>query len=210
MQTETYLRAVLEHPKRVWIITILTLAILLVFAWPAVDSYSAATTAQSAALEKLEGAEEATARLEQYVGQLAKRQAQSLEMEKKLLTPAEIERLRNELIGMIRDAGCTARKIRLSDPITRIWFDEDNPLESKNRNDQDKKSPYRLKTQLLSLAVTGSLPNVHELLVKIADFDKLIHTGGFFLKKSVEDPSVVELELDLMMFDLIPAETKKT
>ena len=209
MHVESYLRAVLEHPKRVWIITIVSLAILLVFAWPAVDTYSAAVSQRTSLLAKLEESEEISGRLAMYAEQLAKKQAQAQTLEAKLLTPAEIEALRNKLVTVIRDAGCTARKIRLSDPISRVWYDDDNPLESRNRNEQDKKSPYKLKTQQLALAITGTLPNVHELLTRLSEFDKFLHTGGFQLKKSVEDGNIVELDIDLIMFDLIKAEVKK-
>ena len=72
-----------------------------------------------------------------------------------------------------------------------------------------RKSPFRLKTQLLNLAVTGNLNDVSEFLAKLSQQEHLIHTGEFKLRKSTEDKNQVELEMDLLLFDLVPLEAKK-
>ena len=206
---ETLLRRVLAHPKRVWIVIFITLGIGLLFTWPAVDSYSATKEHRAKLESELQEGEALAGKVELYQKQAEKKQAQLRELEAKALSPAEIEELRNQLVVMVKDSHCKLRRVRLGDASLRQWFDEDSPLESRVRPDSDKKSPFRLKTQLLNLAVTGNLNDVSEFLAKLSQQERLIHTGEFKLRKSTEDKNQVELEMDLLLFDLVPLEAKK-
>jgi len=83
-------------------------------------------------------------------------------------------------------------------------------LEMRARPDTDKKTPFRLRTQPLSLAITGNLNDVNEFLARLSRQERLIHTGGFSLRKSTEDKNLVELELDLLLFDLVLPEATRS
>lgn len=206
---ETVLRRVLEHPKRVWIVISLTLVIGLVFTWPAVDSYSAARDHRAALEADLQEGNALVGKVDLYRKQAEKKLAQLKELERKALSPAQIEQLRNQLVVIVKESHCKLRRVRLGDASLRTWYDEDHPLESRTRPESDKKSPFRLKTQSLNLAVTGNLNDVSEFLQRLSQQDRLIHTGGFQLRKSMEDKDLVELEIDLLLFDLVTAEAKK-
>ena len=206
---ETLLRRVLAHPKRVWIVIFVTLGIGLLFTWPAVDSYSAAKDHRAKLESELKEGEELAGKADLYQKLAEKKHAQLRELETKALSPAEIEGLRNQLVVMVKDSHCKLRRVRLGDASLRQWYDEDDPLESRMRPETDKKSPFRLKTQPLNLAVTGSLNDVSDFLAKLSQQERLIHTGGFQLRRSTEDKNLVELEIDLLLFDLVPLEAKK-
>ncbi|MBC7854973.1 MAG: hypothetical protein IAF94_16195 [Pirellulaceae bacterium] len=207
---ETFIRHVLAHPKRVWIVIALTLGIGLLFTWPAVDSYSAAKDHRAKLESELQEGEALAGKVELYQKQAEKKLALLRELEAKALPPAEIEALRNQLVAMVKDSHCKLRRVRLGDASLRTWFDEDNPLEMRARPDSDKKSPFRLKTQPLNLAVTGNLTDVSDFLTRLSQQERLIHTGGFQLRRSDTDKNLVELEIDLLLFDLAPMEAKKT
>ena len=206
---ETFLRRVLEHPKRVWIVISLTLVIGLVFTWPAVDSYSAARDHRAKLESDLLEGEAQAGRVDLYQKQAEKKLSQLKKLEERALSPAQIEKLRNQLVVMVKDSRCKLRRVRLGDASLRPWYDEDDPLESRARSDSDKKTPFRLRTQPLNLAITGNLTDVNEFLAKLSQEDRLIHTGGFHLRKSMEDKNLVELEMDLLLFDLVLPEPTK-
>ena len=110
---------------------------------------------------------------------------------------------------MVKDSHCKLRRVRLGDASLRPWYDEDGPLEMRARPESDKKSPFRLKTQPLNLAVTGNLTDVSDFLSRLSEQEQMIHTSGFLLRRSTEDKNLVELEIDLLLFDLAPLEAKK-
>lgn len=207
---ESLLRGVLTHPKRVWIVISLTLGIGLLFTWPAVDSYSAAKEHRAQLESELQEGEALVGKVDLYQKQAEKKQAQLKQLEAKTLSPAEIEKLRSQLVVMVKESHCMVRRVRLGDSSLRQWYDEDSPLESRMRLDAEKKSEFRLRTQLLNLAITGNLTDVSEFLTKLSQQDRLIHTGGFQLRKSAEDKNLMDLEIDLLFFDLVPLEVKKT
>lgn len=207
---ESLLRSVLTHPKRVWIVISLTLGIGLLFSWPAVDSYSAAKEHRAKLESELQEGEALVGKVDLYQKQAEKKKAQLKLLEAKTLSPAQIEKLRSQLVVMVKESHCMVRRVRLGDSSLRQWYDEDSPLESRMRLDSEKKSVFRLRTQLLNLAITGNLTDVSEFLTKLSQQDRLIHTGGFQLRKSAEDKNLMDLEIDLLFFDLVPLEVKKT
>lgn len=206
---ETFIRRVLAHPKRVWIVIALTLGIGLLFTWPAVDSYSAAKDHRTKLEGELQEGEALAGKVELYQKQAEKKQALLRELEAKALPPVEVDALRNQLVAMVKDSHCKLRRVRLGDASLRQWYDDDNPLEARTRPDSDKKSQFRLKTQPLHLAVTGNLTDVSDFLARLSQEERLIHTGRFQLRRSTEDKNLVELEIDLLLFDLAPVEAKK-
>jgi len=207
---ETFLRRIALHPKRVWIVISLTLVIALVFTWPAVDSYSAARDHRAKLESDLREGEAQAGRVDLYQKQAEKKLSQLKELEAKALSPAEIEKLRNQLVVMVKESRCKLRRVRLGDPSLRTWYDEDNPLETRARPDSDKKTPFRLRTHPLNVAITGNLNDVNDFLARLSQQDRLIHTGGFNLRKSTEDKNLVELEMDLLLFDLVLAEPTRS
>ena len=206
---EPLLRRVLAHPKRVWIVIFLTLGIGLVFTWPAVDSYSAAKDRRAKLESELQEGEALVAKVDLYQRQAEKKQAQLQELEAKTLSPAEIEKLRSQLVVMVKESHCMVRRVRLGDSSLRQWYDEDSPLELRVRQESERKSAFRLKTQPLNLAITGNLNDVSDFLARLSQQDRLIHTGGFQLRKSTEDKNLMDLEIDLLFFDLVQLEAKK-
>jgi hypothetical protein len=199
------LRPLVEHPKRVWIVTTLTLLVGLVFTWPAVDSYLAASQQRASLLDDLQEGEAIAGRLNLYRQQMAKKSAELAALEQKVLSDDELEAFRSQLVEAVKGAGCKLRRVRISDPTSRVWYDQDDPLDSRARSEKDKKSPFKLQQRQLGLLVTGPLDKVFDLLARLGEQDRLIHSGNFVLRKSTEDPAHIELDLDLVLFNLVPA-----
>jgi Tfp pilus assembly protein PilO len=200
------LRQVLTHPKRVWIVITISLLVAMVFTWPAVDFYLAAAQQRAQLLDDLQEGEEIAGKLQLYQTQVEKKNAQLSELEKRVLSTEELDRFREQLVEGVKSAGCKLRRIKLSDPNLRTWYDQDDPFDSRARTEKDKKSPYKLQSLQLGVQVTGPMEKIFEFLAKLSEQDRLIHTGNFVLRKSTEDNNLVEMDLDLILFDLIQGE----
>jgi hypothetical protein len=175
----------------------------MVFTWPAVDFYLAAAQQRAQLLEDLQEGEEIAGKLQLYQSQVEKKNAQLSELEKRVLSADDLEAFREQLVEWVKSAGCKLRRVKLSDPNLRTWYDQDDPFDSRARTEKDKKSPYKLLQQQVGIQVTGPMDKIFEFLAKLSEQDRLIHTGNFVLRKSTEDNSLVEMDLDLILIDLI-------
>jgi Tfp pilus assembly protein PilO len=197
------LRPVLEHPKRVWIVTIITFLIAVVFTWPAVDFYFAAAEKRADLESDLQQSEELVSKLDLYKNQIEKKNAVLSTLEKRILTTKELERFREQLVEWVKASGCKLRRIKLAESRVRPWYDDDDPFDNRVRSDKDKKSAFKLQTQQINVLVTGPLEKVVEFLTQVSEQDRMLHTGNFQLRKSTEDNSLVEMDLELILFDLV-------
>jgi hypothetical protein len=91
----------------------------------------------------------------------------------------------------------------------RPWYDDDHPLEIRSRTDKDIKTPFKLRQQSLNLLVTGPIDRVSDFLARLSEQDLLLHTGNLQLRRNTEDPRVVEMDLDLILFDLVQGEPQE-
>ena len=200
------LRPVLEHPKRGWIVTIITFLIAVVFTWPAVDFYFAAAEKRVSLEGELQQSAEIAGKLDLYKKQTEKKNAVLQTLEKRILSTKELEQFREQLVEWVKASGCKLRRIKLAEPKSRTWYEEDDPFDSRTRSDKDKKSPFKLQSQQLSVLITGPLEKVVEFLSQLSEQERMMHTGNFQLRKSTEDNSLVEMDLDLILFDLLPGD----
>lgn len=204
---ESMLRPVVEHPKRGLIVIIATFVIGVVFGWPAVDDYFAAAENHRKLVAEVEEGAATASRLNLYHKQLELQIEKLRVLETRALSPANVEQFRDQITEWVKESGCQLRRVKLAEPQLRQWYENDHPLENRARSEKDAKTPFRLRQQPLSLLVTGPMDRVGEFLARLGEQDKLLHTGNLHLRRSTEDASVVEMDLDLILFDLVQSET---
>jgi len=206
MMIDAILRPLVEHPKRGWIVITATFVIGVVFTWPAVDYYFAAADHRAQLTQELKEGAVTSGRLELYQKQLQRQTEKLRILEARALSSEQVEQFRDQVTEWVKESGCQLRRVRLGDVQLRPWYDEDHPLEQRARSEKDKKSPFRLRQQQLNLLVTGPMERVSDFLARLSEQDKLLHTGNLYLRRSTEDPRVVEMDLDLILFDLVQGE----
>lgn len=206
---EQTVRSIAEHPKKTWIVTILTVGFVLVFTWPAVDSYSAASQKRAAADSQIAEHADLAGRLEQFRSQLASRQLELTKAEDKALGESDVDAIRDKVVELVKGQGLRLRRIRLSDANTRAWYEKDNPLSTQVRSETEKKTPYKLRSQTLNVQVSGPMNNVVALMQDLGDIPHTVHAPGFQVRRSTEDANQIEMELDLAFFDLVQDTAKK-
>lgn len=200
------LRPLIEHPKRHWIVITITLVFAIVFTWPAADVYFAASEKGQRLEEELREAQEVAGKLHVFEQQIEKKKAVLQTLEKNVLSPKRIEQFREELVDWVKESGCKLRRIKLADPQYRAWYEDDSPVDTRIRTDKDKKTPFKLRQQQLNMLVTGPLDKLTSFLAKLGEQEWILHTGNFQLRKSTEDATAVEMDMDLILFDLVDVE----
>ena len=157
MWVEGILRPIVEHPKRGWIVITATFVIGVVFTWPAVDYYFAASANYRQLVSEVEEGTATATRLELYQNQLQKQTEKLRSFQERALSGEQIESFRGQMTEWVKASDCKLRRIKLSDPQLRPWYEDDHPLETRARTEKDTKTPFKLRQQSLNLLVTGPM-----------------------------------------------------
>lgn len=199
---ESLLRAFLVHPRRGLFVIILTCVAGLLTLWPSVDEYlvlteDCARTELSIAEAQQEIESIASLRMvaQEQAGQVAKLRQQMLVVE-------DVHQFSSRLVELTRTAGCQLRRVDLGDVQKRKWQEQDHPLKAPASSDKAKETPYELRTQRVGLSITGPMDRVQALLGELSDLNKFVHTQSMQLKPATDERSEVNLDLELLFFDL--------
>ena len=212
---EAYLRRFLDHPKRRTIVILITCGVAMLTVWPAVDKYCALRKQEIELLGSLEEAQNAVSVAEQQQQMATKFAGELEELEQRGVSDVDVSRFKTEISQMVRDAGCTARKLDVAAPLKRAWRNTDDPLTLKFTGPAGaaEETPYQLRSQQMNLTVVGEAPKVLKLLADMQKTKRLIHTEEFRLSpaRAAFGPdqgarNQVQLELKLVLFNL---ETEK-
>lgn len=204
---ESALQQFLTYPHRQKAVIIVTLLTGLVVVWPAVDGYIEARTLKYEAREKLEKTNAEIAKLPQHAELFQKKQKELAALTRRTVQEDSAQRLRNDLVQLVRKSGCTMRRIRLGDPTRRDWMENDSPVTGANPADPGAKTPFRLVSRQLSLSIDGQMPKLHQFLSELHKIDKTMHTRTISLQRAGRTRGIATLDLDMVLFDLEKAES---
>ena len=197
---ETLLRRFVEHPKRGWIVIILTCALGLLIVWPIVDEYRVLSD-DCAQLEiSIVQAQHEAETVETVRATANKRAAELSELRKQTLVVQDIHEFSSRLVELTRAAGCQLRRVDLGEVQKRKWNENDHPLVPVPSSKTE--TPYELRTQRVVLSVSGPMDRVQALLGEFRSVNKLVHTQGIQIKPADEQRREVNLDLELQFFDL--------
>lgn len=199
---ESLFRRFLEYEHRTPVIITLTIVVGLVAVWPAVDDYIAAGGRRDAALLQLEEAEREIAKQERFQ-QLRDNKVSELEaLEQQAVDERAAQELRNEIIQLLRDTGCTMRSVAVDQEPKRVdWKTNDRPLSGSKRNERGDDTPFELETRSLKLLIAGSMGSIHKFLAGMHKIDRMIHGTAISLKKDNGEQGAT-LYMDCVLFNL--------
>ncbi len=205
---ESVLRRFLEHSHRRWIVIILTISTALVVVWPLADEYLAHRNRSHELKRSVAAAQAAVAMRGVYEQRLEQTQEELEALEARSLPEQRMFEFRGDVADIARKTGCQVQQMRLGNADLRSWRVQDNPLEAVK---QGKPTPFALRTQQFTLSVLGPLAAVKAFLGQLEQDGKLMHTQSLAIRPDSSDPRNVELDLQLLLFDLqsSPAEKKK-
>lgn len=198
---ESALQQFLTYPHRQKAVIIVTLLTGLVVVWPAVDGYIEARTLKKEARTKLEETNAEIAKLPRHAELFKKKQEELGALQRRTVTEDSAQRLRNDLVQLVRQSGCTMRRIRLGDATRRDWMENDSPVTGADLVDPGRETPFQLVSRQLSLSITGQMPKLHGFLAELHKIDKTMHTRTISLQRAGRNKGTATLDLDMVLFD---------
>ncbi|MEN1680101.1 MAG: hypothetical protein AAGJ46_10945 [Planctomycetota bacterium] len=191
-----------ESRHRTLIVIGATLVAALVTVLPQVDQYLDLRAEQDEKAEQLVEAGQTAELLAGLRERVTATTAQREALESRTLRADAVPRWRNTLVNMVRESGCTVRRISLGAVRTRRWRENDWPLADPKDNTAGKDTPFALETRPVSLSVTGSIGEVRDLLARIESDGMLVHASGLEMRPTRQDGREVQMELELWCFAL--------
>lgn len=168
---------------------------------PQVDDYIDKRSGRNTLSEELVQARQTAKTLpefEQRVGKVVERLSG---FESRAIDEAGLASYRSRLVDMVRASGCQIRRIDVAAPSTRPWKVGDEPL-AESSTATGAATPFVLERRSVSLAVDGSMGDVHNLLDRLEKERTLAHAHRVQLQPTVGAGSEVTLELELWLFAL--------
>lgn len=201
-QVEQYLRTLVEHRWRAVIVITVTFAIGLITIWPAADEYFALRSYDEELVRSLRDARREVDSLGALESRVLAQEQVLASLEAKAVNTDDTYEFREQLVELAREAGCRLRRLDLGHVERRPWEKGDDPLEPVTGEKQDLITQFELTTQPVRLAVAGPMESVADFLNRIQESDKMIHTTTVTMRAAPGSSEDVELEMELLIFNL--------
>jgi hypothetical protein len=210
---EAMLRSMLEGRRRWWTVIILIALVMLVLGLPAVDDYIALrkreqelSVAYRAEQTQLDRREELAQRASTIDVRLAGYAARGL-------TDETVSEFRHQIVELTRGAGCQLRRLNLESVSYRPWLKDDHPLRKatggRNRKEEEASATgFDLRSQVVSLSVSGKVADVQKLLAAVTSTGKLMQMQSLNLRPSASDRGEAVLEMQFTVFGLTKTQHK--
>jgi len=146
---------------------------------------------------------------QQLAVEVADLSGQAAGLRSRLVTVAQADEFRNEVIGLIRDNGCRLRSVTPGDHEVRRWM-EDDELESDgfvldDFEEEPLPTPFSLVSQSLNVQVSGSFENIRRLIDAVQALNRAAQTRTLVVQADSELGLL--LDWDLLFYDLEPVGT---
>ena len=192
----------IDDPQHRKIVIILSCAIGLLALWFSADEYFALRSDRAQLVRLVGEAEEQIGRL----GELQQRAAQQAtltdSLEQRTVSENQVHDFRNTISNMTRRSGCRVLRMDLAEPVRRPWREGDHPLEIKPASKKAAETPYQLRSQRLSLVLSGPVSSIYEVLGELRKTQKAFHTQSLQLRPADAERQEALLELEILLFDL--------
>jgi Tfp pilus assembly protein PilO len=210
---ESTLRAMLEGHTRKWTVIILIGLVLLVLGLPAADEYFALRQREQE-LTKAYRAEKAQLAQREKLDETAKQTADALaQFHARGLTDETLHEFRNQIVELTRGTGCQLRRLNMETVTSRPWLNEDHPLtpatRSRNRKKEEESTTgLTLRSQSISLSVSGKHEEISRLLAALEGTGKLMHKRSLSIRPVDSDRKAAVMELQFTVFGLTKEKRK--
>ena len=208
---DSLLDRVITHPKRGWIVTTVTMVSGALFLLPAVESFNAVRSKRDDLKAELTDAQQQVSRLPVWKQHLDDKRETATQLEAKAFDGSRDGKFRSQIVELVRQSGCTMRRIHLGDDRYREWLGTgDDPLEDRPPSRAKGETPYYLETQQLTVSVEGNLTSAQQLLSQVLATDRLMHAASVSIRHADSGFGNVSLDLELLLFNLVLKSTVDT
>jgi hypothetical protein len=202
---EQALRTFCESRFRWLIVTAGTFIVGLVLVLPLVDVYSAEREEKAALLAELESADQVAKTIEQFETRAAEKSAQLATLESHTVDDQSLPALRNRLVELARETGCSLRRLNVGTKSSRPWYDGDDPVATSavaGAKRTGKKTSFDLEWWPISVSLSGTNANLRSLVERLEADGSLMHTKVFEMHPASVGRETVALDVELWYFNL--------
>lgn len=186
------------------IVASVSLLVIIVLAVPWVDEYL-----------RLRGDEAKLTELENRFAELRQRNKQLDLIDSKLtsrlkdlsdrsIDPLKTEHVREAIVEIVRQTAGRVRRLEIPTGESRIWATKDDQIQNSTMPIYGEESDFELHTHTVELQVDGSLQSIQTILRRITDQGWLMTTTELTLAPTLVRESPVTLELQLVLYGLVP------
>jgi len=199
------IRSIGESRHRWLIVTAGTFVVGLVLVVPLVDVYCAERDEKKALLAEVEDAIQLSAQLEKYESRVDERVAELDALEMQATDEQEVPALRDQLVELARQTGCSLRRLNVGEPMSRPWYADDIPMDQRHDakgKQKENQTNFDLQWSPISISVSGSVAELRNLLDRIDAENMLVYTKSFEIYPSGVSRKSLTLDMDLWYFTL--------
>ena len=120
---------------------------------------------------------------------------------------------RHQIVELTRGADCQLRRLNLETVSYRPWLKEDHPLRQatrgRNRKEEEASATgFDLRSQVVSLSVSGKVDDVQKLLAAVTSTGKLMQMQSLSLRPLASDRGEAVMEMQFTVFGLTKTQHK--
>lgn len=176
-----------------------------------VDKYNAAVERKAELDRTLGETRELAARLSQFETTVSKQLNLVGVLDNEAMSPQKVQMFRSRVVHMVRKSGCKMRRIQLTEPQTRDWLENDNPLIGRGLTASEADpTAFKLRTWTFTVIVTGPMTSVSRLLEDLSEEKRLMNASKFSLQRAEGDGKGAVLEVELDFFELVKTASDET
>ncbi len=197
----------LVHPARHWGVVAMILGLGLMVMLPAADDYGDSRKMRAELQKTVARQRHEVKDLDETKQEASAKLADLKQWQARAFSDDQLRSFRQEVEDWARKSGCQVRRIRLDPKAarTRPWRKGDS-LErtsgSSRRTNARNAPPYVLKSQPLSVSVSGPLEGVKDLLAQLHSARRLLQSKSLTINPSPGKATGVDLIIELELFDL--------
>jgi len=200
---ESPIRKFCESSHRKLIVVIVSTLAGLVVLIPLADDYFDKKESRRTLAEELDRARQTAKMLPDYEKRLTSLNQELGEYEVRSVSQKSISQYRSKLVELIRDSDCKVRRIEVSNPTSRPWFANDDPLKKPvAKGSESKKTPFTLFRTSVALTLDGTMDNINGFLEKLHKEKTFAYPRRLELHGAGHQGGSVAIELELWLFAL--------
>jgi hypothetical protein len=201
---EPLLRRFCESKHRTIIVIAGTFVVGLLLVLPLVDVYCAGRNEKKAWLAELESAKQVAESLPLVESRVAEKIAQLQTFEQRTVDEQSLPALREKLVDLAKEAGCSIRRINVGSASSRPWSPGENPIavtSDSKRNESN--GGFLLEWRPVSISLSGASANLQNMVERVAAAGMLMHTKAFEMYPSSPSRQTLTLDMELWYFTLV-------
>lgn len=123
-------------------------------------------------------------------------------MDQVMIDAEAAERVREDVMQLVRTMNCQMKRLTVSDARKRQWAQDDDPFDGSPPDMNGDLTPFVLESRELNLSVTGDLRQLSRLIVSLNQLDPFAVPSEMTLRRET-DGGHLQLNVNVSLFNLV-------